>query len=134
MIETETRRESPFAYIEGVEISETETGFSLTGCTLKHPEFKEQIFQMEPVEFDVVVHDSRNVFYSLNIVYVKETKTVEYKLFRFIADSDGYHPTYIDSTEYMLMYSVFDCTITPSGEITGTFHVYPKGEYPTQSE
>ncbi|WP_144453566.1 hypothetical protein [Bacillus subtilis] len=134
MIQTLNGFKSPNAYVDGLEMSETGTGFSFSRCTFKHPEFEEQVFQMEPVEFDVVVHDSRNVFYSLNIVYVKETKTVEYKLFRFIADSDGYHPTYIDSTEYMLMYSVFDCTITPSGEITGTFHVYPKGEYPTQSK
>ncbi|CAI6249676.1 hypothetical protein M1D45_06700 [Bacillus sp. SA116] len=116
-----------WSYIEGLQMIETDTGLSFTACNYTESKF-DKVFNMEPVEFDILTESDRNVGYGLHIVCVKAKGVMEYKLFRMVADADGYFFDYVDSTEYMLMKQILRLSVSPDGERTGEFYLYPKGE------
>ncbi|MCY9367674.1 hypothetical protein P9152_00850 [Bacillus subtilis] len=116
-----------WSYIEGLQMVETETGLSFTACNYTESKF-DKAFNMEPVEFDILTESDRNVGYGLHMVYAKAKGVMEYKLFRMVADADGYFFDYVDSTEYMLMKQILRLSVSPDGERTGEFYLYPKGE------
>ncbi|MGF7533621.1 hypothetical protein AAGG74_07750 [Bacillus mexicanus] len=116
-----------YSYIEGLEVTERGDSFALSACANYENGFDEP-FQMKDIEFDVVPDTERPVVYGLHIVLIKETQKMEYKLFRRIADEDGYNYDYIDSTEYRLMKNILSVTVYPNGETAGTFFKHQKKE------
>jgi len=115
------------SYIEGLEMTETIEGISLSACNYHESKF-EKVFSMDTVEFDIKTESERDVGYGLHIVYVKATGTMEYKLFRMVADQDGYFCDYIDDIEYMLMKPILRVSVSPDGTRSGEFYLHPKGE------
>ncbi|CAI6312945.1 hypothetical protein SFC78_15100 [Bacillus subtilis] len=127
MIETLDLKHT-YSYIEGLEVSETDGGYSLSSCINYENRF-DKPFQMDAVEFDVVPDTERNVAYGLHIYLVKETQKMEYRLFRRIADEDGYNYDYIESTKNLrLMKNILSVSVSPNGERIAKFFNHTKKE------
>ena len=118
---------SAYSYIEGLSLMQTETGIHLSPCSYYEGRLQ-NTFSMEEVDFNIISDSANTIGYGLHIVYVKATGTMEYKLFRMIADQDGYFCDYVDSTEYKLMKQILHISVSTDGERTGEFYLYPKGE------
>ncbi|MBL3648446.1 hypothetical protein [Bacillus sp. RHFS10] len=126
MIKTIDLHPRRYSYIEGLKVTENENGYTLSSCLNFEVGFDEP-FQMDVVEFDVMPDSERDVAYGLHIYLVKETRKMEYKLFRRLADQDGYNYDFIESNEdFLLMKNILSVTIYPNGEKEATFYNHQK--------
>lgn len=105
MIKTIDLHPRRYSYIEGLKVTENENRYTLSSCLNYEVGFDEP-FQMDVVEFDVMPDLERDVAYGLHIYLVKETRKMEYKLFRRIADQDGYNYDFIESNEDFLLMKI----------------------------
>jgi hypothetical protein len=127
MIETKELHLGAF-YADGIEMTETETGISLTGCVVEDPEWEGKIFHVDPIDFDVISEPDRIVGYGVYIVHNNTTKEMEYSVIRGVADDDGYYINFDYRPGYIVRFTILDFEVTPDGERNGIYTVYSKGQ------
>ncbi|MCF7617416.1 hypothetical protein [Bacillus sonorensis] len=116
------RKDIPAAwYLEGMEVTETETGIEISACVLKH---NDDVYPFGAVSFDLVPDNQLKVVYELFIGLDVSTNKMEYILNRSYVDPDGYYPGY--SGNKRLIHTLLSIAVDTDGNRTGEIFNFHK--------